>query len=63
MKQSLAFVFDETPEQAERAILRGLRYLEQEALSAELAHLATVIREALLDYFCDINEEDPTDEI
>ena len=63
MKQPLAVVFDETPEQAERAILRGLRYLEQEAHSAELAHLAIVIREALVDYFCDIKEEDLNKEI
>lgn len=35
--------FDETPEDVEKAILRGLRYLEREALSMRLHALAHLI--------------------
>lgn len=43
-------VFDETPVEAERAILKGLRYLEREALGMKLGSLARIIRRAVKSY-------------
>jgi len=45
-----AALFDETPEQAERAILNGLRYLEREALAMKLRRLAAAIRRSVSAY-------------
>ena len=41
---------DQTPEEVERAILEGLRYLEREARAARLTKLAETIGRALKDY-------------
>ena len=42
--------FDETPEEVERAILKGLNYLEHEAVAVKLSSLARVIRRAVRIY-------------
>lgn len=41
---------DQTPEEVEKAILEGLRYLEREARAAGLKKLAETIARALNDY-------------
>ena len=48
---------DETKEEAEVAILKGLRYLELEAKIAELRKLATTINRGVVDYLKN-NERD-----
>lgn len=43
-------IFDETPIETERAILRGLRYLKNEAAAMGLTGLAKVIQRVLNTY-------------
>lgn len=51
-------VLEETREEAETAILKGLHYLEREAVQARLSSLAVVIKHARAIYVTLIKEKE-----